>query len=180
MKQIRRILCPTDFSEASLEAVKAANDLAQQFPARLTLAHVVQPLTPLADVEMMRSFDVRLYEDQLRKGMENKLADLAWKMIAKTVDTRTKTLCSEDPAGMICELAESEDTDLIVIATHGMTGWRHYVHGSVAQKVVQRTQRPVLLIHGRPANGGASAGTAGAAVEVPAGNPGPLSVGVMP
>ena len=150
MKDIKKILCPTDFSEASYEAVKMANDLAERFSAKLTLVHVVQPITPLPDVEMARSFDIRTYEDQLRKGMENKLAGVAQNMISKTVQVRSKTLCCGDPAKMICDLAESEKADLIVIATHGMTGWRHYAQGSVAQKVIQHTTYPVLLVHGKP------------------------------
>jgi universal stress protein A len=150
MKNFKKILCPTDFSEASYEAVKMANDLAEHFSAQLTLVHVVQPVIPLPDVEIMRSFDVVTYEYELRKGMENKLADVARNMISKTVQVQSKTLCCGDPAKMICDLAESENVDLIVIATHGMTGWRHYAHGSVAQKVIHLTMHPVLLVRGKP------------------------------
>ncbi|MDD4869057.1 MAG: universal stress protein [Kiritimatiellae bacterium] len=177
MKDFKKILCPTDFSEASYQAVKMANDLAEHFSAQLILVHVVQPVTPLPDVEMVRSFDIRLYEDQLRKGMENKLADVSRKMISKAVQVQSKTLCCGDPARMICDLVESENVDLIVIATHGMTGWRHYAQGSVAQKVIQHTKRPVLLVHGLPPNGEPVAQLTRTASE---GDPGLLALGVIP
>ena len=149
MKDISKILCSTDFSEASYEAVKMANDFAERFSAQLILVHVVHPVTPLPDVELMQSFDVRTYEEQLRKSMESKLVDVIRNMISKTVQVHSKTLLGE-PAATICGLAESENVDLIVIATHGMTGWRHYAHGSVALKVIQHTLHPVLLVRGKP------------------------------
>lgn len=149
MKKIEKILCPTDFSDASYEAVKMANDLADHFAALLILVHVVQPVPPLSTLEMAYSFDIRLYEEQLRKSADNKLAEVAQTMIDKTVRVQTKTLCCGNPAKMICNLAEFELVDFIVIATHGMTGWRHYTNGSVAQKVIQHTLQPVLVVQGK-------------------------------
>ena len=149
MLSISRIICPTDFSEASFEAVNMANGCALNFRSELVLVHVVQPITPLPDAVAAGSFDTRLYEDTLLKGMENKLNDLAAAMISRNVVARTVIL-SGDPAYRIVELANKENAGLIVIATHGMSGWRHYVHGSVAQKVVQHTERPVLLVRGKP------------------------------
>jgi nucleotide-binding universal stress UspA family protein len=150
MKEIRKILCPTDFSEASYEALRTAGDLAERFGAELVVVHVAQPVTPLPDVEMARSFDIGLYEERLRKSMELKLVDVVRTVLPKTVQTQQKTVCYGDAARIICELAESEKVDLIVIATHGMTGWRHYAQGSVAQKVIQQTAHPVLLVRGKP------------------------------
>jgi len=51
-----------------------------------------------------------------------------------------------DPAKGILEIAEKERVDLIVIATHGRTGWPHLVTGSVAEKVVRHASSPVLTI----------------------------------
>ena len=150
MLTIDRILCATDFSDASYEAVTAANDLAIQLKAELILVHVVQPITPLPDVEASGSFDLRLYEDTLRRGMESKLNDLAARKTSAEVRAKTVTLYGH-PAEMIVGLAESQNAGLIVIATHGMSGWRHYAFGSVAQKVLQGTSRPVLVVRGKSA-----------------------------
>lgn len=150
MNRFRKIVCPTDFSAASYGAVKMADDLATLFAARLVLVHVVQPVPRLPDVEIVRLFDIGTYEDRLHKAMEKKLAGVARKMVSKKTSVVLKTLCCGDVALAICDLAESEKADLIVIATHGMTGWRHFAHGSVAQKVVQHTRHPVLLVRGNP------------------------------
>jgi universal stress protein A len=49
------------------------------------------------------------------------------------------------------KIAEIENPDIIVMATHGQTGLRHLVYGSVAEKVVRLTKYPVLTIHASPA-----------------------------
>jgi universal stress protein A len=56
------------------------------------------------------------------------------------------TVVTGDPAPEIVRLAEQEVVDLIVIATHGQSGWRHFVFGSVAEKVVRLAPCPVLTI----------------------------------
>ena len=51
-----------------------------------------------------------------------------------------------DAAEEIVRLAKTEAANLIVIATHGLTGWRHLVFGSVAEKVIRLSDQPVLVI----------------------------------
>jgi nucleotide-binding universal stress UspA family protein len=51
-----------------------------------------------------------------------------------------------EAADEIVQMAKIEKADLIVIATHGVTGWRHLVFGSVAEKVIRLSERPVLVI----------------------------------
>ena len=141
-----RILCPTDFSDASFEGVRMASDFAEVFSAQVVLVYVVPPVPVLSDPGVVRLFDVDLYQDELVTAMDKKLTRVARDQVAQKVQVQTRIACSADTAGTICELARTEKVDLIVIATHGMTGWRHYVHGSVAQKVVQHASQPVLLV----------------------------------
>lgn len=183
MINIKRILCPTDFSEASFKAVKTANDIAEHFSAQLTLLYVLHPPMPMpiSDVDISHSFDVRFYEDRLLKSAEDQLADVVESLISKTIRTQSKAMCNINPAKTICDLAETENSDLIVLATHGMTGWRHYVQGSVAQKVVQNTRKPVLLVHGLPSdNDNELDQVAQASQAASIGNSGPLTLGVIP
>ena len=149
MRRIRKILCPIDFSEASHTAVEAAVDLAQLFSAELLLLHVVQPITPLPDSELARAFDVRLYEEEVRKRVAKKLAGVDRDKVPRRVRVQSRALYGLNPAGTIADVADTEKIDLIVIATHGMSGWRHYVYGSVAQKVIQHTGCPVFLVRAR-------------------------------
>jgi nucleotide-binding universal stress UspA family protein len=51
-----------------------------------------------------------------------------------------------DPAEEIVRLAKTESVDLLVISTHGVTGWRHLVFGSVAEKIIRLADCPVLVI----------------------------------
>lgn len=146
MKMFTKILSPTDFSRESYEGVRMAADLAEHFAAQLILVHVVQAVPTLPDPDATGLFDVPLYQEELCKAMKKKLGDVAGDLVRKSVQVQTRVMCYGDPARMICDLAGEEKCDLIVIATHGMTGWRNYVHGSVAQRVVQHTTHPVLLV----------------------------------
>lgn len=150
MLTVTRVLCPTDFSEASCEAIKMAQNIALHFSAQLTVVHVVPPVIPLPDAVAAPSFDIRIYEESLLRGMESKLHSVVTTLVSNEVVVRPVTL-SGRPAETIVDLADQEKADLIVIATHGMTGWRHYAYGSVAQKVIQHTNCPVLLVHGSAA-----------------------------
>ncbi|MEJ2081744.1 MAG: universal stress protein, partial [Acidobacteriota bacterium] len=68
---------------------------------------------------------------------------------------RTRTMVTHgDPAREIVRIARDEDADLIVIATHGLTGWQHIVFGSVAEKVVRTADRPVLTVRSRHSDEG--------------------------
>jgi universal stress protein A len=145
MLKMEKILCPTDFSDTSLEAVKMANDLAEHFGVELVLAHVVQPVTPMPDVLATPSFDIRAYEGELRRSADKSLTELAQRMISSKVRSTTE-LRQGHAADNIVKLADSLNVDLIVIATHGMSGLMHYTYGSVAQKVIQHTTRPVLVV----------------------------------
>ena len=143
----KRILCATDFSKASYEAVNTANRLAKVCNAELILLHVAVPVAPLPEVTEMTRFDFEAYEKAWRESAERKLKELVTTAVDKDVAVRPIVLGGL-AAQTIDQCAENEKVDLIVIATHGMTGWRHYLMGSVAQKVIQNTCFPVLVVRG--------------------------------
>jgi nucleotide-binding universal stress UspA family protein len=146
MIAIKQILCSTDFSEASLEGLKYGVQMAKQFGARLTVAHVVPLIPPLPSdpnfVFKVPEYERALHQDAQRK-IEKILKDLEPQgIVAKSV------LGHGDPGEEIVRLAADEGADLIVISTHGATGWRHLLFGSVAEKVVRLASCPVLSVHG--------------------------------
>ncbi len=145
MKNIKKILCPTDFSEASQEAVKAANDLAEKFSAELILLHVVSPVPVPSSTTPPSGFNVAMYQDELKKSAENAIKDMADKYVSKEVHYSGKIIHGS-PAERITKTAEEENCGMIVIATHGLTGIKHLVFGSVAEKVVRTSNVPVLSI----------------------------------
>jgi nucleotide-binding universal stress UspA family protein len=143
MFPIKTVLCPTDFSEPSREALKIAGELASQVGAGLLLVHVVPVLPALPD-DPNYVFKVPEYERLLHKDADEKLAHLV-KQSSKSTTARAM-VGHGDVADEIVRIVEMERADLIVIATHGTTGWRRFVFGSVAEKVVRLAKCPVLTI----------------------------------
>lgn len=144
MLPFKKILCPVDFSGASRIAMAAAAELAQQFQAEMYLVHVV-PVLPPVPPDPNFVFEVPEYERALHSDAERQLVGLTAEITAKGLPVHT-VVGHGDPGSEIVRVATSEAVDLIVIATHGMTGWRHAMFGSVAEKVVRLAHRPVLTV----------------------------------
>ncbi|MFZ5447151.1 MAG: universal stress protein [Thermodesulfobacteriota bacterium] len=148
MLPFRRILCPTDFSDPALVALKSAEELARHFSAELIIAHAI-PEVPgphaYADPPVASSFDVPLYQQELAIYAENLLKELVSHQVSSEVRTRDLVTTGE-AASEILGIAAAEHVDLIVIASHGKTGWRRLIFGSVAEKVVRHASCPVLTI----------------------------------
>ena len=147
MLPIQRIIAPTDFSEPAQAGIDAAEELAREFSAELVLVYAVPriPLVP-APHGAGAAGQVEL-EQQIRESADKALEQIAEKLRAEIGKIRYRVL-SGDPARQIVEAAGEEAADLIVMSTHGETGWRRFVSGSVAEKVVRLAECPVLAVHG--------------------------------
>jgi nucleotide-binding universal stress UspA family protein len=149
MLPIRKILCPTDFSEPSLHALRHACEFAVHFGAELHLLHVL-PLTPPFPSDLL-VVAVHVESDAER---ETRAAHLLQQIIKEHVPSDVQTTYAVKmgyAANEIAAAAEEGDADMLVISTHGVTGWRHLAFGSVAETIVRLSHRPVLTIHA-PAN----------------------------
>jgi len=146
MLPIKKILWPTDFSEPSYEALKAAQEMAKHFSAKLIILNVITPIPVVSSPNGPAGFDVSVYQEQLKETSKESLQDVVQKKITEEIQTQTKIVMGNAPDEIV-KTAQDEDVDLIVIATHGETGWRHLVFGSVAEKVVRFSTCPVLTIH---------------------------------
>ncbi|HLG15260.1 MAG TPA: universal stress protein [Blastocatellia bacterium] len=142
MLTIHKILCPTDFSEHALAGLKYAVDLAGQFGARICLVHVVPVIPPLPP-DPNFAFEVPEYARLLTADAEQKLSELASQHVPNKLEPKM-VVGHGDAGAEIVRVAEDERADLIVIATQGLTGLRHFVFGSVAEKVVRLAKCPVL------------------------------------
>lgn len=146
---IAKIVCPTDFSEPSYEALKAADELASHFSAELSVIHVVSvptypaAVTPEASASAINFFTS--YQQEMEVHAKNALDQVVQERVSEGIESRTR-VCLGDAATEIVRTAADEHADLIVIATHGLTGWRRFMFGSVAEKVVRLAQCPVLTI----------------------------------
>ncbi len=150
MFPIKKILCPTDFSEPSYEALKVANELAQHFSAELLLVHVINPIPIVSTPTGPMSFNVSSYQKELEDSAKKSLQDIINKMIAKELKV-IPFVAYGIVADEIVSIAEEQNVDMIVIATHGRTGFRHLISGSVTEKVVRISNHPVLTIRAKKA-----------------------------
>jgi nucleotide-binding universal stress UspA family protein len=140
--RINRILVPVDFSEASKAAVAFAVNLARMMRAGITLLYVAEPLA----VGVFSRFPDELARHGSRAKQEarEKLEALA----ASTGDgIKIGVLVRQDvPHRGIVETAREQRSDLIVLPTRGLTGLKHIVLGSTAERVVRHASCPVLVV----------------------------------
>ena len=145
MKPIMKILVPVDFSDYSSEMVAFAADLAGRYEASLHLLHVHQPMTytlPDNQVVLTASQLSQIYET-LKKRL-NDLKQAAQGALPTPIET---TLLEGFAATEIVRFANDSGCDLIVMGTHGRTGVKHWLIGSVAERVVRTSSCPVLTVH---------------------------------
>jgi nucleotide-binding universal stress UspA family protein len=145
------ILSPIDFSNHSQEALETAADLAKQFGSQLLLVHAVPAITKLPSTTSI--FHEAEFEQELHKDAEQRLKKLAEVPEKKGLQVRTEVGIANDVGMEILRIAEHDGADLIVISTHGMTGWHRLAFGSVAEKVVRLASCPVLVLRANPKAG---------------------------
>ena len=128
------------------------------------MVHVVPMLPRLPSPAAI--FNEAEFEQELHKDAEARLNELTGKLSAKGVKARSQVGTANDVGMEIIRIAESNSVDLIVIATHGMTGWHRLAFGSVTEKVVRLAAAPVLLLRAEAVEKpGASAAARTAAVS---------------
>lgn len=148
MKAFRRILHPTDFSRASGAAFAKALALAKENRAELLLVHVLLPSTPFVGNGYVSPKTYEELEVAARRGAERQLDRLLRK--ARSAKTRVKGLLLEGVAyEQIARVARRKRADLIVLGTHGRTGFSRFFLGSVAERVIPLAPCPVLTVRGK-------------------------------
>ncbi len=148
MLPLRNILCPIDFSEPSQKALEVGKELAGHFSAHVHLLHVVPPIHVIPGFDAPDTITPSLLED-MEASANSKLMKLVEEGFPEGVETSAQVIRG-DPAGEIVRAAGDLNTDVIVIATHGLTGWRRLMFGSVAAKVIRMSPCPVISIRFEP------------------------------
>jgi nucleotide-binding universal stress UspA family protein len=141
MELFKRILCPVDFSEFSTRAFRYAIAFAQQYKSEVIAFHCA-PMIPvpfLYGAEFSSGMPAFSYDpsEELQRFIESfKAFDLSIKM---RVD-------EGDPASRILNAISEEKADLVVMGTHGLGGYEEILMGSVTNKILHKTQIPVLTV----------------------------------
>ncbi len=148
MFPFKKILCPTDFSEASFCGIKMAKEMVSKFDSEIILLNVHKPIPHLPAPRMEASditFDVTGYEKAIIAEAEKSLEELKNTLLGE--DAKVKLLVHiGHPAKEILLVAEEEKVDSIFIATHGRSGLSKIMFGSVAQRIIRKANCPVLSI----------------------------------
>jgi nucleotide-binding universal stress UspA family protein len=129
------ILCPIDFSDCSSLAVDFVGRLAEPNRTKVILLHVIQPGSDEDRPQSMASAWV--------KSARNKLNEQA--LLDRAIDVKF-LVHRGNPSELIVKMANQERVDMVVMGTHGQSGWRKLMVGSVAQDVMRKAECPVVTV----------------------------------
>jgi len=155
MAAIKKILVPTDFSKFSDNALKQAVEMAKQNKAKIYLFHVINPFYVSNNIRLYAGdywVDPTIVMDLEQKSMQY-AQDMMEKQIRRVVKSSDVGILYDvrkgNPYQEILKEEKDKKIDLIVIATHGQTGLKDYLLGSVADKVSRNAKCSVFLVRGK-------------------------------
>lgn len=140
-----RIVVPLDESQLAEQALPVAAHIARMSGGSILLVHIVQPMkdysyypgsTPLLASEIVTSDYERA---------ETYLKEMARSKVVQGIHVTTEVM-SHDVAHGILEVSQKNEADVIVLSSHGYTGVKRWIMGSVAQKIVHHSPVPVLVL----------------------------------
>lgn len=140
---IKKILVPTDFTVYSDHAIEYAIMVARNFEAKIMLVHVIEPMA-YSVTDTIQIIDhytaLKTVAGPILKNLQNKL-------LKKGLEVDT-LLLDGTPYLEIVKRSRQAGIDLIIMGTHGRTGIKHVLMGSVAERVVRMAPCPVLTVRG--------------------------------
>lgn len=141
-----KILVPLDFSDLGSTALHSAQRMAHLFNGTLTPFHSYLPLNEVDGGPYMfgmHSSSIENYDD-IETTLNKRLIELTTDEVESEIVTQPR-ISIGNPAQAIVE--EANDFDMIVMSTHGRTGFSRFFLGSVAEKVLRTTHLPVLIVN---------------------------------
>lgn len=146
--RIKTILVPVDFSSGSREGLRYAIDFANEFGAKIILLHATY-LGYVYASEGNAIYDVHALQESALKHAAHAMRDLVH--AAKFGGVEFETAITEgSPVLDICAFAKDHNVDLIITSTHGLTGFKHILIGSIAEQVVRHAPCSVLVVPSHP------------------------------
>lgn len=148
MIAIKNVLVATDFSEASVAAVDYAREIVRRYQAVLHVVHVVDDIRWRYALDGT-AVDMGAVQESLDENAAQQMAALVTDTDRSELKAKTALMTSTSVADAIVDYADRQHIDLIVIGTHGRSGLRRFVMGSVAERVVRLAPCPVLTVRGQ-------------------------------
>jgi nucleotide-binding universal stress UspA family protein len=136
----KHILVPLDGSNLAESVIPVVKNLAREIKARVTLIHIIEKNAPdeiHGDHHITTEDEACQYLEQIAEDMRSNGID---------TNTHVHTTCVEDLSESLVQHASEIDHDLIVLCTHGKSGWKDRIIGSIAQQVIGSGKLPVLLL----------------------------------
>ena len=146
MITIRRILCPVDFSDFSRHALDHAAGIARWYDARITALYVVPPITSMLPVAGEGLYPPLVFRPEDLEQFRTELDSFARASGIEGLDTE---VVQGSVPGEIARLARELPADLLVMGSHGRSGFERLMLGSVAEKLLRTAPCPVLTVPAR-------------------------------
>jgi nucleotide-binding universal stress UspA family protein len=134
------ILVPVDYTDVSHDALRFAMNLAHDMHSQVTVLHI-EPSIPRYDVGIEPYVDLNRQPDEMLRELQLTVGG----DIDETVPFELQVAVGE-PTQRILEYADMHETDLIVMGTHGRTGFSRLFMGSVAESVIRQAHCPVFIV----------------------------------
>lgn len=134
----QKVVVPVDFSDESIKAIDVALDMVDD-AAKINVIHVLHDLSPVEPGEVWYTIDDESRKQKTTDSLRARLNDPKYANLSIEV-------AIGDPGHDIAEYAEEIDADLIVMPSHGRSGLRRLLIGSVAERVVRLSHCPVLVL----------------------------------
>ena len=145
---IRRILVPIDYSDNSKAALLYSAELALGFGASLDIVHVWDRPTYLTDAVMVQRPGEahQPIGELIRQNAQHDMNEFLSELTLPSGLSTSSRLISGDPASALLTELKKGEHDLVVLSTHGRTGFAHLLLGSIAEKLVRLSPVPVLTV----------------------------------
>lgn len=146
MVNIKKILCPTDFSETSKKALGYAIEFTKAFNASLEILHVQLDEAQVVAFYLPES-TLNNVKKELEESTKQQLEDFCniFRHDLEEINY-SKKIIKGVPHIEIIEEAKAANVDMIVIGTHGRSGFEHVLFGSTTEKVIRKSPCPVLSV----------------------------------
>ena len=142
----KRILVPTDFSDSSDEALRQALELAKQYNAKVYLLHVAEPITQCVGDYCLDSSTVKQAEDAeiliAKEKMQKELKKYSEFQEVEVIND----IREGKPVDEIIKEQEEKGVDLIVMPSHGKTGFIKRLMGQISEKIIEEAESSILLV----------------------------------
>ncbi len=146
MFPVKKILCPVDFNDKDVKALKFADEIAKAFGSELTVTHVFKLSSLVPDKKKLNKTQSEKFETKAKVAVTAKLNKLIEDNASKGTEVNPKVLKGNIP-DEITKFADQSGTDIIVMHSNGRGKIKRFLFGSTLDKVIRSSPCPVITVH---------------------------------